>query len=487
MILFFISLLAGVLTVLAPCTISLLPVIVGGTLSGGSNFKRVLRVTLSLGVSVILFTLVLKVSSLFINIPQSVWQNISGMIIFILGLLMVFPALWKKIPFLGKVSQSSNKLIAVGYQKQNFFGDILTGAALGPVFSSCSPTYFLILATVLPRSFSEGLVYLFAYTFGLCTALLIVTLAGQKLLEKFGVAADPQGMLKRGIGIIFLLLGIAIFVGYDRKLELAVANNIFDITKVERALLTSQRGGTLTIPSSVIRLQATTTNINVFSLSSTSPGVLTQKKEKATVQPKTQLAEDTSSRIARKARLYERAPEITSASGFINTEDKPITISEFKNKKVVLVDFWTYSCINCQRTLPYVKSWYEKYKDQGLEIISIHTPEFAFEKVKNNVETAAVGFGVKYPIVQDNDYGTWNAFSNSYWPRKYLIDVDGFIIYDHAGEGQYDETEKEIQKALMERAKILGETAKVNMSLTKGEGGAVGANSLETYFGLARS
>jgi thiol-disulfide isomerase/thioredoxin len=157
----------------------------------------------------------------------------------------------------------------------------------------------------------------------------------------------------------------------------------------------------------------------------------------------------------KKSKIYKAAKEITSPDGFINTESQSITIGEFVGKKVVLIDFWTYSCINCQRTLPYLNKWYEKYKNEGLEIIGIHTPEFEFEKKYDNVKKATEKFGIKFPVVLDNDFSTWRAYQNNYWPRKYLIDIDGYIIYDHIGEGAYEETEQKIKAALSERAIIL--------------------------------
>ncbi|HEV7423630.1 MAG TPA: cytochrome c biogenesis protein CcdA, partial [Candidatus Paceibacterota bacterium] len=233
MILFFISFLAGVLTVLAPCTISLLPVIVGGSIANdhsGHNKWRSLVVVLSLGVSVILFTLILKFSTLFINIPQSFWQIFSGAIIFILGFIMLFPAIWERIPLIGKLNLSGNRMLATGYKKQNITGDVIMGAALGPVFSTCSPTYFLILATVLPKSIGAGIVYLLAYVVGLCGFLLIITILSQKAIEKLGFVSDSRGWLKRTVGIVFLVLGLSIMFGFDQKIELALSNKIFDVT-----------------------------------------------------------------------------------------------------------------------------------------------------------------------------------------------------------------------------------------------------------------
>jgi len=148
------------------------------------------------------------------------------------------------------------------------------------------------------------------------------------------------------------------------------------------------------------------------------------------------------------------APELVGISGYINTDG--IKIADLVGKKVILVDFWTYSCINCQRTLPYLTMWYDKYKDKGLEIIGIHAPEFEFEKKYENVQRAVEKWNIKYPVVLDNDHSTWNAFMNRYWPHKYLIDIDGYIVWDHIGEGGYDDAELKIQELLEERMTKLG-------------------------------
>lgn len=444
MILAAVSFVAGLLTVLAPCTLALLPVIVGGTLSGGTSTRRIIVVTASLGVSVILFTLLLKASTTLIAVPQSFWQGVSGGIIVLLGLAMAFPRLWDAIPGLARINRASNVALATGYQKQSIMGDILTGAALGPVFSSCSPTYFLILATVLPRSFAEGIVHLGLFALGLCIGLFVVAFAGAKLLERLGVASDPNGWIKRGIGVLFLALGVAIIFGYEKKLETFAAEHFFDVTKVEQVLLNATR------PEEGVHLPA---------------------------------GGDTTTKQSR----FPRAPEVTNPSGYVNTGGKPITFGEFVGKDVVLADIWTYSCINCRRTLPYLKAWDEKYRAHGLRIIGIHTPEFAFEKVQSNVEEAVRKFGLKYPSVLDNAYGTWNAFDNSYWPRKYLIDIDGFIIYDHAGEGAYEETERVIQAALRERAARLGIPDTVPTDIVDIRAAATRAGSPEVYFGSARN
>lgn len=195
-----------------------------------------------------------------------------------------------------------------------------------------------------------------------------------------------------------------------------------------------------------------------------------------------------SATIAAKVLEYPRAKEIVDPTGFINTpNDLPITISQYIGKKVILIDFWTYSCINCQRTIPYLNDWYTKYEDKGLVVIGIHTPEFDFEKDINNVKTAVKKFGIQYPVVLDSDYGTWNAYGNLYWPREYLIDIDGFIREDHIGEGGYSDTENTIQKLLMERADELGTSSSgIATTTVSNPAPQMPTISQETYFGSAR-
>lgn len=142
---------------------------------------------------------------------------------------------------------------------------------------------------------------------------------------------------------------------------------------------------------------------------------------------------------------YGDAPEFIGIEKWLNSE--PLTMLSLRGK-VVLIDFWTYSCINCIRTLPYVTGWYEKYKDKGFVIIGVHTPEFAFEKDTGNVQTAIKRHGINYPVAQDNDFSTWRAYNNRYWPAHYLINQDGKIVYNHFGEGKYQETEQVIQQLL---------------------------------------
>ena len=389
---------------------------------------------------------------------------------------MVFPSLWEKFSFANTLSLKSNKVLTKGYQKNSIFGDIIIGASLGPIFSACSPTYFVILATVLPVSPLLGIVYLFAYVLGLSLALIVIALLGEHIMAKVGKVSDPRGWFKKIFGIIFILVAIAIISGYDKKLQISLLDAGFlDVTKIEQKLLEKNDKKNASI------------NINDTS----------NAKENAEIPDKIKSNKESFLSIKEKNKKYVLAPEISTPDDFINTsrlnsgQASPITISEFKGKKVVLLDIWTYSCINCQRTIPYLNKWYKEYEDEGLVIIGLHTPEFSFEKIQKNVEKAVKDFGIKYPVVLDNDFSTWQAYKNQYWPRKYLIDIDGYIVYDHAGEGQYEETEIAIQKTLRERADRLDMNVELSSNISSPENvvsvesGKV--RSPEIYFGSARN
>jgi cytochrome c biogenesis protein CcdA/thiol-disulfide isomerase/thioredoxin len=467
MALLFISFIAGVLTVLAPCVLPLLPVIVGGSIAGKPNVWRVVRITVALALSVFLFTLLLKVSTTFISIPQEFWQIISGGIVFLVGLLMFFPSLWEHLIPAG-MNTGANRFLNLGVKKNSAAGDIIIGAALGPVFSSCSPTYFLLLAAVLPAHPITGLFYLLAYVIGLAVFLFVIAFVGQRLLSRFDIAANPRGWIKRTIGVIFILLGLAIVFGLDKKIEADLPASAFGITNIDQYLLQEMHpligtNAPLSIPAGYGLVTATTTTNGM----PTYQFLTLQQKEAK----------------------YPRAPELVTPDAYLNTGGQPISLAGYRGKDVVLVDFWTYSCINCLRTIPYLNSWYAKYKNYGLVIIGVSTPEFAFEHVESNVANALVQLGIKYPVVLDNEYKIWNAYGNEYWPHEYLVDIDGFVVHDQIGEGDYDVTEKAIQAALIERAVRLGlpTTGIVQPLTTVNEDDISNVQSPETYFGSDRN
>lgn len=404
MTLLLISFLAGTLTVLAPCVLPLLPIIIGRSISK-ENRNTPLIVIASLSLSVLLFTLLLKASTIFISIPQSFWQYLSGGILILFGLFTLFESIWARIVVKLGLREKVNSQFAVGFKKKSIWGDVIMGAALGPVFSTCSPTYFVILATVLPESYAKGIIYILTYILGLSIILFGISILGQKFVFKLEILANPKGWFKRTISIIFIVVGFGIISGFDKKLQVTILDlGFFDVTKVEQMLLKKNE-------------------------------ISTEKRLSKNID----------------SLLYQKpipAPDISTPDGFINTDGKNINLNRYKGKKIILLDYWTYSCINCQRTIPHLNELYAKYKDAGLEIIGLHTPEFVFERNQKNVAEAVLKFNIKYPVVLDNDYSTWKAYGNQYWPRKYIIDLNGNIVYDHIGEGGYAETEAVIKYLL---------------------------------------
>ncbi len=235
------SFIAGVLTVLAPCILPLLPVIIGGSVADNRVMRPVV-ITLSLAVSIVLFTLLLKASTLLIDIPQAFWTYFSGGIILLFAISLLFPVTWAKMmqkitPKKFSLKHASEKALFNQSKKDGYLPMILMGAALGPVFASCSPTYFLILGTVLPQSFFVGLLNLITYAVGLALVMFVVAFAGQKLLGKLNIASDPQGKFKKGLGVLFLLVAIAILTGLDKKIEAKILDSNFNISNFEQRLL----------------------------------------------------------------------------------------------------------------------------------------------------------------------------------------------------------------------------------------------------------
>lgn len=437
-LLLFTSFVSGALTILAPCVLPLLPVIVGGA-AGSTNKWYPFILTSSLAASVILFTLILKVSTLFISVPQSFWKFLSGGIVLFFGLILLLPKIWELITVKLNLLGRSQKGLATARTFDSTWGGILMGAALGPVFASCSPTYFVILATVLPVSFVSGLIYLIVYGIGLALMLGLIAFFGQKLTMHLGWAANPHGLFKKILGVLLVLVGLSILTGVDKKIETAILDAGLGVTDFETNLLNKTDDMLKEMDSA---LDSTTEVMpDGFMLRDLGP-----------------------------------APELTGLQNWINSESIA-SLNDLRGK-VVLIDFWTYSCINCIRTLPYLQSWHEKYADEGLVILGLHAPEFQFEKKIENVQKAVDEFGLTYPVVQDNDFKTWRAYGNRYWPAKYLIDKDGRIRYTHFGEGEYLETEEAITYLLgtqMKQAQVKAQSVDFKRIGTR-----------ETYLGLER-
>jgi cytochrome c biogenesis protein CcdA/thiol-disulfide isomerase/thioredoxin len=398
MLLLFGAFFAGMITVLAPCVLPLLPVIIGGSIRGDvTDKRRPFIIAGSLAVSLIVFTLLLKATTLLISVPPEFFIYFSGGIIVAIGIVLLFPGIYERFILLFNLQAKSQQLLGKSAGKGAVVGAIITGAALGPVFSSCSPVYAYILATVLPVNFGVAMLCMVAYVFGLSLMMLLIGFVGQKFVRKLKFASNPRGWFNRSIAVVFIIVGLLVITGYDKRLQTYVSDTTpFDFDALSAGL----------IPAIDTKHQDGVLNVEPY-----------------------------------------MAPEFVGLNDWINS--KPLTREDLKGK-VVLVDFWTYSCINCIRTQPYLKQWHQTYKDSGLVIVGVHAPEFAFERVPANVEAAAKKAGLTYPIALDNDFATWNAFKNNYWPAHYLLDAEGMVRRVHSGEGEYKETEQAIRQLLVE-------------------------------------
>lgn len=237
MTLFVVALISGMLTVLAPCVLPILPVVLGATALRRHPYTPYI-VILSLSLSVVLFTVLLKATTLFIVIPPTMWLWFSGAILALFGLSLLIPSLWTRMPYIGSLEQVLFRLVGKGTSEHSFLGPVLIGVALGPIFSTCSPTYFVILSAVLPVSFALGLFYISVYTFGLALMLMLIVYVGERYMRTFVRLADPQGMFKRTLGILFILLGVGIALGFMARFEVWLLGHLpFDVTLVEQALL----------------------------------------------------------------------------------------------------------------------------------------------------------------------------------------------------------------------------------------------------------
>jgi cytochrome c biogenesis protein CcdA len=227
MILWFGALVAGVLTTLAPCVLPLLPVVVGGSLGkpDAEARKRAYLIATSLGASVVLFTLLLKATTALIDVPVEFWQWFSGLLLIALGVVSAYPRVWDEISAKLSLQSVTNRQLVKARAKTGTLGAVLTGSALGPVFTSCSPFYGYVIVTVLPASFAQGIGLLVAYVIGLCGTLLIVSLLGQTVMGRARGIANPDGWFRKALGVTFVLVGIAIILGLDKEFQTWVIEN----------------------------------------------------------------------------------------------------------------------------------------------------------------------------------------------------------------------------------------------------------------------
>jgi len=432
--LLFFAFVSGLVTILAPCIWPLLPIILSSSVAG-KNHIRPLGITLGIMLSFSVFTLTISYLVRLFHFDPNILRLAAVIVLGFLGLTMIIPA-WNR--FLeGMLSRLSG---AFGGKTQTendgFAAGFITGLSLGIVWSPCAGPILAAIATLAATGqVSTSVIFItLAYITGIGIPLFIFAYGGQQVVARTRFLSRQTGHIQQIFGVIMIITAIAIYTNYDTY----ILNKIPDFSA----------------------------NINQLANNKTIKGQLDNLRGKK----------------ATPHNLFDintPAPEFTGISKWLNT-DKLLTMRQLRGK-VVLIDFWTYTCINCIRTLPHVTSWYDKYKNRGLVVIGVHTPEFEFEKNTDNVLNAIKQFNIHYPVAQDNAYATWNVYNNQYWPAEYLIDAKGAIRRTHFGEGEYDQTEQAIQ-ALLNEAGSQVNTGLINMP----DETPHGQLSPESYLGVSR-
>ncbi len=433
--------LAGVVTILSPCILPVLPILLSGTVGRGK--LRPLGIIFGFIASFTFFTLSLSLLVKATGVSADVVRGFAIVVVLGFGIILLFPKLQE---YAEKLFSRIPGLVPQGGERSGFVGGVLLGLTLGLLWTPCvGPILASVIALALTGTAGHDALWItLAYATGTALPMLAITYGGRELLQRVPVLLDNMGRIQQVFGVIMIIVAVSLFFGLDRQFQSAVLKAFpqygTGLTKIED-----------------------------------NPTV---RKELEKIQPKPVPQENigkTTTEVAKSD--FGLAQELTAGGEWFNS--KPLTIKELKGK-VVLVDFWTYTCINCIRTLPYIEDWHEKYADKGLVIIGVHTPEFEFEKNPANVKKAIKDFGLKYPIMQDNDYATWTAYNNHYWPAKYLIDKNGRVREVHFGEGDYEHTEMVIRQLLEENGSDVSKIA-VNKSTYD-----VMARTPELYLGYGR-
>ncbi len=377
--------LEGFALIISPCILPILPIIFAGSLTG--NKKRPFGIIIGFVLIFSLFTFFSRKLVQNIGIDLNLIRHVSFVLLLFLGMIMLSTYLTEKFSWLTqRLANIGSSLHSVNNPQGGLFSGIFFGGLVAIIWTPCAGPILaaVIVQSVIQQTNLMSFLTLCAFAFGAAVPMLLIAFFGRELINKLNFLKTHTTLFRKILGVIIILS-----VGYMFYSEQAVGI------------------------SNKIDTKNTTNNLSM-NLQNGLP----------TPYP---------------------APAIDGIDAWINST--PIKLDDLKGK-VVLIDFWTYSCINCIRTLPYLNNWYHQYHDKGLIIIGVHSPEFDFEKKLDNVKNAAIHDGIKYPVALDNQFVTWQNFHNRYWPAHYLIDKNGYVVYTNFGEGDYDIAENNIRYLL---------------------------------------
>ena len=441
------AVLAGAGTALSPCVLPVLPALLSASGSGGR--RRPLGIVLGLTVTFTVTIVGIAKVAGGVGLGSDPLRDLAVVVLIIFGVAVAVPAVGAVVerPLAG--------LSRLGPRSRGdgFASGLVVGGALGFVYTPCAGP---ILAAVISvsaatgRTFAVGL----AYAVGSACVLLALALGGRRVVDRLR-AAGRGGGLQRTLGVVMILTGVVIALQLDVKLDQRIARDIPNVS------LTAGLEQSHAVASRLDALRA--------------PSRFAQTPAAAAATPTAAAAPQLPSLGA--------APEFTGTQQWFNTPgDAPLTLAGLRGR-VVLIDFWTYTCINCLRTLPYLEAWDARYRQSGLTIVGVHTPEFSFEHDASNVAGAIKSLGIKYPVAQDNNMSTWNAWGNQYWPAEFLVDAAGHVRSAHFGEGDYATTEADIRALLAEAGRPTGgPDARPVGAITPSQ-----QATPETYLGSARA
>ena len=428
---------AGAGTALSPCVLPVLPALLSAGAAGGR--RRPLGIVLGLFITFTVTIVALGTIIEGVGLADGLVRDLAVVVLLGFGVALLVPAVGDRV----EASLSGLARFGPKSAGEGFWSGVAVGGALGFVYAPCAgPILGAVVSVGATQGTSAELVAVgVAYALGSAAVLLVLAYGGRRVAERVRRAGRGPA-LQRALGAVMVLTAIAVATEADVRFQTALADDFPDaVVNPTKAL---EESGAVEDRLADLR------------------GEARFHAERADLD------------------VLGTAPEFEGTGEWFNS--KPLSIEELRDR-VVLIDFWTYTCINCLRTLPHLKAWDTRYRDKGLTIVGVHTPEFSFERDAGNVEQAVAQNGLRYPVVQDNDYGTWEAWGNQYWPAKYLIDARGEVRYTHFGEGAYDETEEAIRALLAERgSRALGAPTRA-----RGDTAAAGVATPETYLGYERA